>query len=199
MTLSFYTIIWTLSIFVYYCLILDVNQIMKYNKLPTFNSQANFEFLGYFGIYILLGALIKRNFLKEVPRLILNIISLISFMLLIWIQIKSFEMGDNYRIWYNDGLLLLITVPLFASLERIKTDFGRDVFGFFAKASFGVFWIHSILQVIISNYLIDSIPFVLNVLFLSTVNLTISTVIVSIFLKFKSKISVFTLKLSIDD
>ncbi|WIK66114.1 acyltransferase [Globicatella sanguinis] len=188
-----------LPIFVYYCLILDVNQIMMYNGLPTFNSQANFDFIGYYGIYILLGALIKRNFVKEVPRLILNSVFLISFMILIWIQIKSYEIGNNYRIWYNDGLLLLITVPLFASLERIKTDFGRDVFEVFSKASFGVFWIHSILQVIIRNYLLDSVPFVLNVLFLSTVNLIISTMIVSVYFKFKSKISIFNLKLSIDD
>ena len=177
-------IILTLIPIVFYQFILvDYNQLKITFEHPIIENQSTFEFMGYYGVYVLLGGLIKRKLFTFNSKNELIFIGFFSLVLLIVAQYLSFLEGYDYQVWYNSALLLVTTVVLFALLVQIKSQILYTPLKIIASTSFGVFWIHSIIQEYIVEYFYQSKSLEMGILYLSLLNFIVSVIIVAIMKK----------------
>lgn len=120
----------------------------------------NYQDAGYFHgqglsvnlylLYLVYGYFIKKGFLKDVKWIYLLILSVSGFVLAYLFQIMCFSRFVGYIIWYDNGLLLLATVPLFELLLRIKDVKLKPLVRALGVSSFGVYLLHVPVQKMIA-------------------------------------------------
>lgn len=113
---------------------------------------------GEFGLYLIWGYLIKKNFFARIKSRYLLMISALSFILTVGLQMWSLSKGIHYSLWYDNGLLLVSCVTLMIFLARIQ-DLPvklQKTFSEVAKCSFGIYLIHELALLPIVKLFINS-------------------------------------------
>lgn len=100
---------------------------------------------GAYGIYLLMGALVKKGAFKRMKGPIVALVALLSYGGTVWFQLWSYQSQCPYNVWYDFPLLLVVGVCLLELTSRIQTLPGERVLAVLAKYSFGVYLIHNIL------------------------------------------------------
>ena len=110
---------------------------------------------GVYGIYIILGYLVKKGTFKNISSYIFALIAIVSFLISVIFQEYAFSKGYPFVLWYEFPFILFGSFALFELFSRIKHIRGYSVIKFFAKYSFAVFLIHNIFRIPLLAIVID--------------------------------------------
>ena len=142
-TISGAAIVFTLLAFLlpFITLVLDMNGIKGVSIQYCLGFSG-----GIYGIYIVLGYLVKKGRFDNIPAYRLWIIAIISFIICVWFQYYSFTRGYAFFLWYEFPFILTGSFSLFVLCSRIgKVRFYSGV-KVLSKYSFAVFLIHNLFR-----------------------------------------------------
>ena len=101
---------------------------------------------GVYGIYIILGYLVKKGQFKHYDNIKLGLIALISFMICLFFQYYAFTKGYNFQLWYEFPFVLTGSFALFELCSRMGKVRAYPIVSFLAKYSFAVFLVHNLFR-----------------------------------------------------
>jgi surface polysaccharide O-acyltransferase-like enzyme len=101
---------------------------------------------GVYGIYIILGYLVKKGQFKHYDSIKLGLITIISFMICLLFQYYAFTKGYGFHLWYEFPFILTGSFALFELCSRMGKVRAYPVVSFLAKYSFAVFLVHNLFR-----------------------------------------------------
>lgn len=101
---------------------------------------------GIYGIYIILGYLVKKGKFKNVSSLKLWALAIVSFLICILFQYYAFVINYDFFLWYEFPFILLGSFALFELCSRVKTVRFYSWVTVISKYSFAVFLIHNLFR-----------------------------------------------------
>ena len=101
---------------------------------------------GIYGIYIILGYLVKKGKFQNVSSLKLWVLAIVSFLVCILFQYYAFVINYDFFLWYEFPFILLGSFALFELCSRVKTVRFYSWVTVISKYSFAVFLIHNIFR-----------------------------------------------------
>ncbi len=101
---------------------------------------------GVYGIYIILGYLVKKGQFKHFDSIKLGLIALISFMVCLFFQYYAFTKGYSFQLWYEFPFVLTGSFALFELCSRMDKVRAYPFVSFLAKYSFAVFLVHNLFR-----------------------------------------------------
>ena len=137
------TIVFTLLAFLlpFITLVLDMNGIQNVNIQYCLGFSG-----GIYGIYIILGYLVKKGQFKDFDSIKLGLIVLISFMICLFFQYYAFTKGYDFQLWYEFPFILTGSFALFELCSRMGKVRAYPIVSFLAKYSFAVFLVHNLFR-----------------------------------------------------
>ncbi|MEE1129784.1 MAG: acyltransferase [Methanobrevibacter sp.] len=101
---------------------------------------------GVYGIYIILGYLVKKGYFKKYSSSKLGILAIISFIICVAFQYYTFLRGYDFFLWYEFPFILIGSFTLFELCSRVKTVKFYSSVQVLSKYSFAVFLIHNLFR-----------------------------------------------------
>ena len=101
---------------------------------------------GVYGIYIILGYLVKKGMFKDISKAKLWILTIVSFLICLGFQYYAFTKDYNFFLWYEFPFILLGSFALFELCSRMKSVRLYSGIKVFSKYSFAVFLIHNLFR-----------------------------------------------------
>ena len=101
---------------------------------------------GVYGIYIILGYLVKQGLFKKYSSNKLGILAIVSFAICIVFQYYSFLRGYNFFLWYEFPFILTGSFALFELCSRKEHVRAFPLVTLLSKYSFAVFLIHNLFR-----------------------------------------------------
>ena len=101
---------------------------------------------GIYGIYIILGYLVKKGHFKKVPSWNLALLSVISFAICVVFQYYAFIKGYHFNLWYEFPFILTGSFALFELCSRKGEVRAYPLVTFLSKYSFAVFLVHNLFR-----------------------------------------------------
>ena len=130
---------------------------------------------GMYGIYLISGYLVKKDFFKRFKSSHLMIAALLSVAVLVLIQLFAYKYNVEFKLWYDSIFILISGVSLFELTSRIDDIRFYDAILFLSRYSFAVFLVHNLFRLplypyfsgLVFNYPFKLILFALAVIILS--------------------------------
>ena len=137
------TIVFTLLAFLlpFITLVLDMHGIQNVNIQYCLGFSG-----GIYGIYIILGYLVKKGQFKDFDSIKLGLIVIISFMICLFFQYYAFTKGYGFHLWYEFPFILTGSFALFELCSRMGKVRAYPIVSFLAKYSFAVFLVHNLFR-----------------------------------------------------
>lgn len=124
-----------------------VNNALHYEPM---NSTLSLGFSGgVYGIYFIMGYLVKKNYFKRMNGYFLFIISLAAIVMTVLFQFWAYNLKFTYFLWYDNPFLFIFTICIFELFSRIKKVIAYNLIKFLAYYSFAVYLIHNIVRAIV--------------------------------------------------
>ena len=101
---------------------------------------------GVYGIYLVLGYLVKKDVFKKYSSNKLWIIAVVSFAICVLFQYYSYVRGYNFFLWYDFPFVLTGSFALFELCSRVKHVMAYSWVAVLSKYSFAVFLIHNLFR-----------------------------------------------------
>ncbi len=101
---------------------------------------------GTYGIYIILGYLVKKGKFKNIASYKLWITAIISFLVCVVFQYYAFVIGYNFLLWYEFPFILFGSFALFELCSRMDSVWCYSWVKVISKYSFAVFLIHNMFR-----------------------------------------------------
>ena len=101
---------------------------------------------GIYGIYIILGYLIKKGQFKKFSSSKLWVLTIISFVICVLFQYYAFVINYDFFLWYEFPFVMLGSFALFALCSRVESVKFYSWVKIISKYSFAVFLIHNIFR-----------------------------------------------------
>ncbi len=101
---------------------------------------------GIYGIYIILGYLVKKGQFKNISSAALGLISIVSFAICVVFQYYAFIKGYNFDLWYEFPFILTGSFGLFELCSRMGEVRAYPLVTFLSKYSFAVFLVHNLFR-----------------------------------------------------
>lgn len=101
---------------------------------------------GIYGIYIIMGYLVKRSMFKKISKYILWVIVIVSMLFCVFFQYYSFIRGYDFFLWYEFPFILTGSFALFELVSRMKSVRFYGQVKILSKYSFAVFLIHNLFR-----------------------------------------------------
>ncbi|MBR4447571.1 acyltransferase [Methanobrevibacter sp.] len=101
---------------------------------------------GIYGIYIILGYLVKKEKFKNVSSSKLWVLATVSFLICVLFQYYAFVINYDFFLWYEFPFILLGSFALFELCSRVKTVRFYSWVTVISKYSFAVFLIHNLFR-----------------------------------------------------
>ncbi|MBQ2354065.1 MAG: acyltransferase [Methanobrevibacter sp.] len=101
---------------------------------------------GVYGIYIILGYLIKKDYFKKYSSRSIGLLAAVSFIICVLFQYYAYFRGYNFFLWYEFPFVLLGSFALFELCSRMGTVRGYRIVKFLSKYSFAVFLVHNLFR-----------------------------------------------------
>ena len=101
---------------------------------------------GVYGIYMIIGYLVKKGQFKNISSSKLWIITIISFLICVLFQYYAFTINYEFRLWYEFPFIMLGSFALFELCSRLDKVPGYPAVTFLSKYSFAVFLIHNLFR-----------------------------------------------------
>lgn len=142
--------------FVYLNLQSTINIFRLADGKEALSSQVNMSFIGgAYGILLILGWMIKKNYFENIKTNILIIIMSLSYIGVLYIQIFAYKHHIEYGLWYDSGLLVISSVCLLIIILRIKKVICKRWITWFGYSSFAVYLIHNIFKMYFNKFMCD--------------------------------------------
>lgn len=119
----------------------SLNQVYRENPGQGFVLDVGFSG-GIYGIYVVIGLLVKRGLLARVPFCALGWLCFLFFMLTLGSELFAYYLGRTYNVWYNYCFLLLSSLFFFEGLSRFSFSFDHWLFSWLGRKSFGLYLVH---------------------------------------------------------
>lgn len=129
---------------------------------------------GVYGIYIILGYLVKKGQFKHFDSVKLGLIALTSFMICLLFQYYAFTKGYNFQLWYEFPFVLSGSFALFELCSRMGKVRAYPLVTFLSKYSFAVFLVHNLFR-------LPLLPFVVQLPYTEPVKAIILWILLIIF------------------
>ena len=124
-----------------------VTLILDMHGIQNVNIQYCLGFSGgIYGIYILLGYLVKKGQFKNVSTRILALVAVISFAICVVFQYYAFIRGYHFELWYEFPFVLTGSFALFELCSRMGKVRAYPLVTFLSKYSFAVFLVHNLFR-----------------------------------------------------
>ncbi|AMD16988.1 hypothetical protein TL18_02490 [Methanobrevibacter sp. YE315] len=124
-----------------------VTLVLDMHGISSVNIQYCLGFSGgVYGIYIILGYLVKKGQFKHYNSGKLALIAIISFVICVLFQYYSFTKGYNFFLWYEFPFILTGSFALFELCSRKQHIRAFPLVSFLAKYSFAVFLVHNLFR-----------------------------------------------------
>ena len=168
-----------------------------YGNSNLLKSFLSVEFLGaQYGLYILIGYFISISKKINISNFWLYIISIINFIIIIFIENMSYSSFSQYNhfVWYNNIFLLITCTSLFILLNRINIKEMKEKFYkillFTSKSSLAIYFMHPIILYFLKKF-IQNFSFInplkVFILFAATSFISVITIYLLSNIKFISK------------
>ena len=137
------TVLFTLLAFLlpFISLVLDMHGIQNVNIQYCLGFSG-----GIYGIYIILGYLVKKEQFKNISSSVWTIISIASFAICVLFQYYAFMRGYNFTLWYESPFILAGSFSLFELCSRMGKVRAFPLVSFLSKYSFAVFLVHNLFR-----------------------------------------------------
>ena len=137
------TIVFTLLAF----LLPFITVILSMHGIQNVNIQYCLGFSGgVYGIYIILGYLVKKGLFKKYSSKLMGLIVLVSFLICVLFQYYSFTKGYEFFLWYEFPFVLTGSFALFELCSRMGKVRAFPLVSFLSKYSFAVFLVHNLFR-----------------------------------------------------
>ncbi len=137
------TIVFTLLAF----LLPFVTTVLAMHGIKNVNIQYCLGFSGgVYGIYIILGYLVKKNLFKKYSTNKMAALAVISFLICLAFQYYAFVKGYDFFLWYEFPFILTGSFALFELCSRMETVKAYPIVTFLSKYSFAVFLVHNLFR-----------------------------------------------------
>ena len=101
---------------------------------------------GVYGIYIILGYLVKKDLFKKYASYKLALLAIVSFAICVLFQYYSFTKGYSFTLWYEFPFILTGSFALFELCSRREHVRAFPLVTLLSKYSFAVFLIHNLFR-----------------------------------------------------
>ena len=137
------TIVFTLLAF----LLPFITLVLSMHGIQNVNIQYCLGFSGgVYGIYIILGYLVKKGLFKKYSSKLMGLIVIVSFLICVLFQYYSFVKGYEFFLWYEFPFILTGSFALFELCSRRGKIRAYPIVKFLAKYSFAVFLVHNLFR-----------------------------------------------------
>ena len=102
---------------------------------------------GIYGIYIILGYLVKKGQFKNVSSNKFRLLAVVSFLICVLFQYYAFIKGYNFFLWYEFPFVMLGSFALFELCSRKDSVRFYSGVKVLSKYSFAVFLIHNLFRI----------------------------------------------------
>lgn len=138
---------------------------------------------GVYGCYLLLGLLVKRGAFNRFSSLALGALGILSFAVVVVMQIECHLNGLSYNVWYTNCLLAICALCLFVLISRAKERglLSKKLAFLFAKYSFAIYLVHvPILKLLSPKISTLCLSLSFDAIFVCTALLALSTFLLSL-------------------
>ncbi|MEE0935915.1 MAG: acyltransferase [Methanobrevibacter sp.] len=101
---------------------------------------------GVYGIYIILGYLVKKNLFKKYSSAKMGLLAIVSFIICVLFQYYAFIKGYDFFLWYEFPFILTGSFALFELSSRMGKVRAFPLVSFLSKYSFAVFLVHNLFR-----------------------------------------------------
>lgn len=101
---------------------------------------------GVYGIYIILGYLVKKELFKKYSTNKMIVLAIVSFLICLLFQYYAFVKGYDFFLWYEFPFILTGSFALFELCSRMKKVKAYPIVIFLSKYSFAVFLVHNLFR-----------------------------------------------------
>lgn len=116
---------------------------VSFGKSAIYN-QLDLSYIGgVYGIYLIVGFLLKKDYLKKIHTGIILLLEIISFAATVFVQFYFYENGSAHPVFYSSCLLFASGLFAFELGSRIKYVPFEKIWLSISKCSFGIFLIHN--------------------------------------------------------
>ena len=146
------TIVFSLLAFIlpFITLVLDMHGIQNVNIQFCLGFSG-----GIYGIYIILGYLVKKGQFKHFNSVKLGLIALISFMVCLLFEYYAFTIGYDFQLWYEFPFVLTGSFALFELCSRMGKVRAYPLVTFLSKYSFAVFLVHNLFRLPLLPFIVE--------------------------------------------
>ncbi len=124
-----------------------ISTVLAMHGIENVNIQYCLGFSGgVYGIYIILGYLVKKDLFKKYPSRKLAILAIVSFLICVLFQWYAYYIGFNFFLWYEFPFVLTGSFALFELCSRMKEVSAYPIVLFLSKYSFAVFLVHNLFR-----------------------------------------------------
>lgn len=102
---------------------------------------------GIYGIYIILGWLVKKGLFKKYSKNKFRLLAIVSFLICVLFQYYAYVIGYSFFLWYEFPFVLTGSFALFELCSRREKVRGFRGIEFLSKYSFAVFLIHNLFRI----------------------------------------------------
>lgn len=106
---------------------------------------------GTYGTMLILGYIKKKGVFSRISTALLYVTGIVSFAILIGIEIFCYEHNVAYQVWYNCIFILITSVCVFEIVSRWKRIPLKRIVRSLATCSFGVYLIHKPILIVIQH------------------------------------------------
>jgi surface polysaccharide O-acyltransferase-like enzyme len=137
------TIVFTLLAF----LLPFITTVLAMHGIQNVNIQYCLGFSGgVYGIYIILGYLVKKDYFKKYSSNKLGLLAVVSFIICVLFQYYAFIKGYDFFLWYEFPFILTGSFALFELCSRMGEVRAYPLVSFLSKYSFAVFLVHNLFR-----------------------------------------------------
>jgi surface polysaccharide O-acyltransferase-like enzyme len=143
------TILQVLAVFAVMAFIMPfVTTLLDIEGIKNVSIQYSLGFSGgVYGIYIILGYLVKKGVFKNISSSKLTLVTVISFLICILFQYYAFTKSYSFFLWYEFPFVLFGSWALFELCSRKKSVRFYSQVKVLSKYSFAVFLIHNLFRI----------------------------------------------------
>lgn len=140
---------------IYFFLLPSANVVLKVFEKSLLSNRTFLYFSGgLYGIYLLIGYLFKRGVLDKFYNYKTGVAAVVFFLITVWFQYNTYQVGKGYKVWYDFVLLLPIAMFVFMILKNVGVNvWGQCIWRRLAVDSFGIYLIHKPIQNVLLEYL----------------------------------------------
>ena len=129
-----------------------IMSLLKFHGITDYSPELFLGFSGgAFGIYMIMGYIIKKGYFKRIKTRVMGLIFILAFIIFVLIKIYYFNIGFDVHIFYESPFILICAISLFELISRIKHVRFYNIIYKISIYSFGIFLVHDLYRMFLRH------------------------------------------------